>query len=238
MIALTPSPLGREALDDLTCEPAVVRATLADIARANDWFGARRAAAFALRRLLADVTPPPTPLLLLDLAAGSGDIAQHLAAAAAADGVTLRPVALDRLRTAAHRCRDAGLPAIVADAAAIPIPDRSVDIVLVSQFLHHLDRDAAVAVLRRLNRLARLGVIVLDERRSFVAVVGFWIGATLLRFHPVSRHDGVLSIRRSFDAPELASVIARAGVAAAVHRRPGFRLVAAWKSGHAHHRPD
>jgi len=40
-------------------------------------------------------------------------------------------------------------------------------------------------------------------------------------------------VRRSFTAAELRALLAAAGVAGAVHRRRGFRLVAVWRPRHA-----
>jgi hypothetical protein len=50
----------------------------------------------------------------------------------------------------------------------------------------------------------------------------------------VTRRDGVLSVRRSFSSRELAELLRGAAVDAPVWRRPGFRLVAAWRTDHAH----
>jgi hypothetical protein len=50
-----------------------------------------------------------------------------------------------------------------------------------------------------------------------------------LRYHRVTRHDGVVSIFRGFTARELNELIrAATGVAPIVRRRLGFRLTARW----------
>ena len=230
MIELTLSRLGEEALDTRSCAPDIARATLRDIAISNALFGGRSAAAFGLRLLLRKIRAPGRPLILLDLGAGSGDVARHLTRRARTAGVDLIPVAVDSHRAAARLCRAAGLHTVVADAAALPFRDRSVDIVLVSQFLHHFTRETAAMLVRALHRLARVGVIIADARRTAAAAAGIWLASHVLRFHPTTRHDGVLSVRRSFTAAELASLLAAGGVRAHVHRRPGFRLVAAWRT--------
>ena len=230
MIELTLSRLGEEALDTRSCAPDIARATLRDIAISNALFGGRSAAAFGLRLLLQKIPAPGRPLILLDLGAGSGDIARHLTRRARTAGVDLIPVAVDTHRAAARLCRAAGLHTVIADAAALPFRDKSVDIVLVSQFLHHFTRETAATLVRALHRLARVGVIIADARRTAAAAAGIWLASHVLRFHPTTRHDGVLSVRRSFTATELASLLTAGGVRAHVHRRPGFRLVAAWRT--------
>ncbi|HEY6218869.1 MAG TPA: hypothetical protein VIV65_02360, partial [Gemmatimonadaceae bacterium] len=54
--------------------------------------------------------------------------------------------------------------------------------------------------------------------------------AILLRFHRVTRHDGVLSVLRGFTGRELRRTIETSvGVRARVTRRIGFRLTASWQ---------
>jgi hypothetical protein len=104
-----------------------------------------------------------------------------------------------------------------------------VDLVLVSQVLHHLTPASAVRLLRACDRLARLGVLVADLRRARLAPPLFRLGARALGFDRFTVADGVTSIRRGYTAGELRALLAQAGVRARVARRPGFRLVATWR---------
>jgi SAM-dependent methyltransferase len=234
MTLLAGSPLGAEALDDPRCPDALVRSTLGDITLVNRLFGGRAAAAYGLDRLLSAGPVPRRRLTLLDVGAGAGDVATWLIERAAARGLDLAPVTLDRHRAAAGLCAAAGLPAVVAGVEALPFRDRGVDLVLASQFLHHFSREAAVDLVGVLTRLAGLGVIVAEPRRSAGALAGIWVASHALGLHPVTRRDGVLSVRRSFTTAELGLVLARAGVSTPVWRRPGFRLTAAWRTDRAH----
>ncbi len=233
MISLTPAALGREALDGRDCPLPVARATLEDLGTVNALFGGRSAAAFGLDRLLRDRRPGER-LTLLDVGAGAGDIAAALARRARARGITLVPLTVDTHPAASALCHAAGLNPVVATAAALPLRPGSVDIVLASQLLHHFDRASAVALVRAFDELARLGVIVAEPRRTAWAVGGIWLAALTLGLHPVTRRDGILSVRRSFTATELRALLATAGIAGSVHRRRGFRLVAVWRARHAH----
>ncbi|OGU25040.1 MAG: hypothetical protein A3K13_05150 [Gemmatimonadetes bacterium RIFCSPLOWO2_12_FULL_68_9] len=235
-MTLAVSPLGREALDGPGAHPALVEATLKDIVRVNALLGGRAAAAFGLDRLLDGATPASPRLRLLDVGAGSGDLARYLVGRAAQRSVALAPVIIERHPVAAGLCRRAGLATAVGDGGQLPLADRSVDIVLASQLLHHLDRRSAVALLRELDRVARLGVVVADLRRHPVAALGIWLASYPLGLHPVTRQDGVTSVRRGFTRHELEQLLREAGVTGAVFRRPGYRLVAVWRAagvGHA-----
>ncbi len=158
-----------------------------------------------------------------------GDVASWLVRRRQRGTASLIPVALDRHREAARLCRERALPSVQGDAFQLPLADRSVDIVVASQLLHHFNRAAALQLVRELTRVARTGVVVGDLRRSRVAAAGIWLAAAALRFHAVSRHDGVVSVRRGYTKQELTELLREAGLDAAVTARPGFRLVATWR---------
>jgi SAM-dependent methyltransferase len=172
-------------------------------------------------------------LTVLDLGAGAGDIAGYLVRRGRERGITITPLALDRHREAAVLCRARGLPACVADAWALPLRPRSVDVIVISQVLHHFNREAGAALLKSLAPAARLGIVVGDLRRSWFAAVGIWLAGAALRFHPVTRRDGFTSVRRGFTARGLSELLLAAGLAGRVYRRPGFRLVGVWRAAAA-----
>lgn len=223
------NPIGHELLDDPVADPAQVSQSLRHIARANRWFGGARAVRWAVRRALAR-DPEARALTLLDVGAGSGDLAAVAVRAARKHGVHLRVIALERQRTAAAMLRDAGWNTVLADAAALPFRAASVDWVLASQMMHHFSPAAAPDVLSGLARVARRAVLVADLRRSGVARLGFAVAARVLRFDPMTRHDGDTSIRRGYSVGSLEQLLARAGIPARVARRPGWRLVSVWSA--------
>lgn len=221
-------PPGRELLDDPHADERTAGLSLHNIARSNRWFGGVGAVRFGLRRLLAGAGLPPA-LTLLDIGTGMGDLPRALTATARRQGHTLRTFGMDWLRVAARLAGRLGTPTIVADVEAMPVREQSVDIVLLSQFLHHFPADRASRILAKANRIARHGVIVADLRRDGLAVAGFWIGSRLLGFDANTCADGITSVRRGYSLPEFQDLFHRAGVDASVHRRPAYRLVGYWR---------
>jgi ubiquinone/menaquinone biosynthesis C-methylase UbiE len=224
-------PPGHELLDDPHADETAAGLSLRNIARSNRWFGGVSAVRFGLRHLLAGGTLPRT-LTLLDIGTGLGDLPQALTPTAERAGHTLRAVGVDWLRVAARLATQAGIATAVASVHALPIRERSVDIVLLSQFLHHFPAGQASAILAEADRIARHGVIVADLRRDGIAVAGFWLGSRLLGFDPSTCADGVTSVRRGYSAAEFRALFLRAGVRATVHRRPPYRLVGVWRPSH------
>jgi len=228
MDPLAITTLGTELLDDPGADPVIVARSLENIARANRWFGGTLAVRYGLARVL-DGVPRGGPLTLLDLGTGAGDLPGDAVRWGVRRGWRLVPIGLERSRVAAALACAAGCPSAVADAGAAPFGDKSVDLVLVSQVLHHLAPASAVRLLRDCDRLARIGVVIADLRRARLAGPLFRLGGRLLRFDPVTLGDGVTSIRRGYEVAELRALLGRAGVRGRVARRPGYRLVATWR---------
>lgn len=222
------SPVGDELLDDPGADPAAVAESLRNIARANRWFGGSAAVRFGLAQVLRGA-PRGTRLTLLDLGTGLGDLPGIAVRWASRRGLRVVPIGLERSRVAAALAAGSGLPTVVACAGEVPVRDKGVDLVLVSQLAHHLAPASVVRLLRACDRLARRGVIVADLRRSVVARLAFRCGAGLLGFDPVTVADGATSVRRGFTPGELRALLRAAGVEGRVARRPGSRLVAVWR---------
>lgn len=223
---------GVELLDDPASDSALATRTLRDVALANQLFGGTSAVLGAIRPLLRAVAGAgrrTVRLTMLDVGTGAGDIPEDARSLAAHHGVRLCTIGLERTAAvAAAAWRRAGV-AIVGDARAIPLADRSVDIVTCSQVLHHFEDGEAVTLLREMHRVARRLVVVSDLRRSWGAVSGIWAASFPLGFHPVSRHDGVLSVLRGYRGGELAALVRRAlGVEPQVRNPRGFRVTASW----------
>ncbi len=226
-------PAGTEALDQRDLDASIAQVSLRDIALSNTLFGGSRALRYGVRAVCRDVRAG-VRLSVLDVGAGDG---QATAAVGAAIGGDTQLVALDHLQAAARLCRSRSVTPVVADMWHLPIPENGVDIVVANLVLHHVTRELAVALLALWDCTARLGVVVADLRRSLMAIAGFAVASRALGFHPVSRHDGRISIQRGFAAAELTDLITRAGVMhPTVRRRPGWRLVAHWNKAHAYHR--
>ena len=229
---ITPPRLrGVEYLDVPGVDPRLVRRSLADVALANTLFGGTRAVLLEVEAVLPELSSGAT---LLDVGSGVGDIAARAREIARRKGIELSLVTIDMAETLAIASRARTGNAVRGDATALPFADRSVDIVMCSQTLHHFDDVIAKSVLRELDRVARRRVIVSDLRRSWLAAAGLWIASFPLGFHPVSRHDGVVSIMRGYAGDELRRLVtASIGRSPDVRRRMGWRVTASWRPAEA-----
>lgn len=226
--SLTPARRrGVEILDLPDVDPALQRRSLRDVAKANRLFGGARAVLAELELLLPRLGPSAT---LLDVGTGIGDIPARARRLAAARGVRLDAIGLDAAEGLARAGREtAGSTPVCGDARALPFADGSIDVVVCSQLLHHFADEETRPVLAEMDRVARVGAVVADLRRSWAAWAGIWAASWPLGFHPVSRHDGMVSVLRGFTPAELAAHVREAtGAAPVVRSRVGFRVTGSW----------
>ena len=228
-----------EILDDPDIDPEERERSLRDIERSNVLFGGRRAVMLALRPLFDEIRastnhqPPITrqrsTATLLDVGTGTADLPWRAREIARRRGLALHTVAIDGVFSVAASARRRLNDAVCANALALPFASRSIDFVLCSQVLHHFDHDHALVLIAELDRVARRRVIVSDLRRSWFAATGFTLAATVLGFHPITRHDGRISVLRGFTEGELGGMVVTAtGTQPAIRRRLGYRLTASW----------
>jgi ubiquinone/menaquinone biosynthesis C-methylase UbiE len=225
-----PRRRGHEILDDPGVDDDVRSRSLADVARSNTIFGGSRAVEAELEIALGAASA--TTLSLLDVGTGIGDIPARLEESWRARGVEIATLGVDISPSLLRDARASGLVPVCADALALPFRSKSVDIVICSQMLHHFETANAITILRELDRVARMRVIISDIRRSWLAAAGIWLASYPLGFHPVSRHDGVVSVMRGFTPEELSQLVQRAThQTPSARRRIGFRTTASWIPG-------
>jgi SAM-dependent methyltransferase len=225
-ILTPPRKRGFEFLDLPDLDPDVVTRSLADVVRANALFGGLTSAIDEVKNALKDVPPKAT---LLDVGTGLADIPCRAREVARQAGIELTTVGLDWAPELACANRSALTFSVCGDALRLPFADQAFDIVMCSQVLHHFADMDALRLLREMNRVARVRVIVSDIRRSWIAAAGLWLASFPLRFHAVSRHDGVVSVMRGFTPEELVDTVKEAiARKPTVGRRRAFRVTTSW----------
>jgi SAM-dependent methyltransferase len=229
-LSLTPARRrGFEYLDEPTTSDETVSRSLRDVALANRLFGGARALLHELAPTFHALAARGTSATLLDVGTGRGDLPPLARAAAARVGLRLTTIGLDASTPLARESRARIGLSVQGDGLALPFRSRSVDVVICSQVLHHFEGEAMLTLLREMHRVARVRVVVSDLRRSYVAAAGFWLATWPLRFHPISRHDGVVSVLRGFTPRDLRLAVRDAvGVEPVATRRLGWRVTTSW----------
>ena len=203
-----------ELMDADDLPPATYAAVLGDLARVNTLTLARRPTLAFVARIMSE-----RPVRILDVGFGDGDM---LRALARRFGDRVELVGIDLNVRSEHVAR-------VATASSLKIDYRTGDYaelagerwdaVISSLVAHHMTHDQLVAFVRFMDGNAMRGWFVNDLYRAQIAQYAFRGLASLLRLHPIVRHDGALSVARSLRPRDWAPVLAEAGVGGARVRR-------------------
>ncbi len=210
-----------ELMDADDLDAATYADVVGDLATVNTVTMARR----PTLDFLARATAGRKSFRLLDVGFGDGDMLRRIESWARARGIEAELVGVDlnpRSEQAA-RVQGGNIRYITGDYA--DLADEPWDVIVSSLVAHHMSHAQLIAFLRFMETHARAGWFVNDLHRHGFAHWGFPILATIARWHPIVRHDGTLSIARSYRPDEWPPLLAEAGITAAKVRRVfPFRL--------------
>lgn len=163
------------------------------------------------------------PVRILDVATGSADIPVAIADWARRRGITVRITAVDcnpnAIRVAAGHVD--GYPEIAlvrADGFELPFRPGTFDIITCSLTLHHFTEEDTRKFLGYIEGHAGKVYIIGDLRRSWAAYSLFYIVTVLFLRNRFTRHDGLLSILKSYTPGELEALAKECGLT-------GFKVV-------------
>ena len=168
---------------------------------------------------------------LLDVGAGSGELLRVAATWARQTNRQMRAVGLDLNERMAESINDESdrfqeISSVRGDALKLPFLDAQFDYVICSLFTHHFLDEQVVQILREMSRVARRRIFIIDLHRHPVAYLLYTTLGKLVLHNRLLRHDGALSILRSFKVRELRDLGQRAGLRDIwVERHFPFRLV-------------
>jgi len=220
----------RSDLSELMDDPALSRADyercLHDLAAVNRVTLTHRPTLRWLDRATRDL-PADRPVSILDVACGEGDLLRAVHRWAARRGRAVRLEGIDlnprsALAAAAQTPPDAGIRWRTGDVFDYA-PDPAPDLIVTSQFTHHLTDADVVRFLRWLEHHAARDWLIVDLHRAAFAYWGFGLLATVARWHPIVRRDGMISVARGFRRAEWERLLAEAGVPGDIRWHPGFR---------------
>jgi SAM-dependent methyltransferase len=210
-----------ELLDASGVDEQLLEGSLRDLRRLGSLLGWTRQAVKDVARLvreqhLSDVS-------ILDVGTGAANVPIALAQWARRQQLQAQITACDinEQMLAVARANCLNFPAIHLEqqnALALTYADQSFDLVLCQGVLHHFPPDEAQALLRELARVTRRALIVTDLQRNLPLYLGGWLLMHTLVRNPITRHDGLASIRRAYTPGEVRALAEQAGLrSAATH---------------------
>jgi 2-polyprenyl-3-methyl-5-hydroxy-6-metoxy-1,4-benzoquinol methylase len=222
-----------EIMDQPGLEVSQHQEALRGLARIN-WLSASDAILWKPIRQLA-LEKSDRPICVLDLATGGGDVPIRLDRRARRGGVhitfagaDLSPSAIEFARQQASQS-NARVEFFRLDALNATLPT-DYDVITCSLFLHHLETDQAVDLLRRMGQAARSMVLINDLIRSRLGHVLANLGTRILTGSKIVRYDGPQSVRAAFTIPEAQQLAEQAGLQnAAISQHWPVRFLLRWR---------
>ncbi|WP_380783176.1 methyltransferase domain-containing protein [Sphingomonas sp. R86520] len=210
-----------ELMDADDLDAATYADVVGDLAKVNTVTMARRPTLDFLER----ATKGRTSFRLLDVGFGDGDMLRRIERWAKAKGIAADLVGVDLNPRSEQAARAHGGDVRYVTGDYADLADEPWDVIVSSLVAHHMSHEQLVAFLRFMEAHASAGWFVNDLHRHGFAHWGFPILATVARWHRIVRHDGTLSIARSYRPDEWPAILAEAGITQAKVRRVfPFRL--------------
>lgn len=179
-----------------------------------------------------------SPLRILDIATGGGDIPVALFKTAEAEGVNIEIVGADvspssiKYATQYAQQRQAAVEFLEMNALHDQLPE-GFDVVMTNLFTHHLDPADVVSLLYKMAGSARQLVLVNDLVRSEISYAMVWLATRLFSRSPIVHYDGPVSVRGSYTDTEFLKMANQAGLdQATIKACPPCRQLLIWKRDH------
>jgi SAM-dependent methyltransferase len=195
----------RAALSELMDGPCLYqdfRQCLHDLAQVNRVSLAYRPTLQWLEQFV-HLRSPEHPLHIVDVGCGGGDMLRRIERWAAQRQLPVRLTGLDMNPFAIRAAHEATptnseIQWIVGEAGSMDTAAESIDLVISSLFTHHLADDEIIRFLMWMERVTHHGWFINDLYRSQASYFGFKALAQAAGWHRFVRHDGPISILRSF----------------------------------------
>jgi SAM-dependent methyltransferase len=224
MTSLAQRAIAEELMDAPDLAPETYQAVLGDLEKVNQLTLARRPTLRFVERAVGE----RRRFSLLDVGCGEGGMLRAIASWARKRGVEAQLTGIDLN----PKSRDA---AIAQTPEALGIQYRSgdyrdcppSDLIISNLVAHHMTPGELETFLSFMDANSKLGWFINDLHRHRFAFFGYPLLARIMRWHPIVRHDGQLSIARSYRPAEWPPLLRAAGVepsSARVFRTFPFRL--------------
>jgi 2-polyprenyl-3-methyl-5-hydroxy-6-metoxy-1,4-benzoquinol methylase len=171
------------------------------------------------------------PYHIADLGCGSGETLKYIARWAKSQGYTVKLTGIDINKDAIellnHKCKGySEITGMVSDYKSFLLSAKNVDIVYCSLFCHHLTDAELAELIRLMKTKARVGFVINDLRRTWLAWFSVRIFTTVLNGSKLARHDGPVSVLRGFTQEELENLLRDQSVLNySIQRKWAFRFL-------------
>lgn len=205
-----------EIMDDLECSGEVLNQTLRELEFINKWLGGNRITISAIEQLCRKA--PGREITIVDLGCGGGEMLRLIDAWGKKNNLQLKLIGFDANPNVVAFAKKniADCPHIYFKAVNVLSSEffqEEYDIVIGTLFFHHFSDDKLKNFFSKLGRSVRLGYIINDIHRHWLAFYSIKLLTILFSRSAMVKYDAPLSVLRAFKRKELASILGQAGAA-------------------------
>ena len=204
-----------EIMDNLNCSGDIVDQTLRELEIINRRLGGTNVTLQGIESLLKN--NHLRELTLADIGCGGGDILKQVAAWGMKNNLKLDLIGIDanpgiisfaRTNTSAF----GNIHYETLNILSNEFRNKQFDIVLATLFTHHFSNDELVSMFKSLLSQARVGVVINDIHRHWLAYHSIRFLTKFFSKSPMVKYDAPLSVLRAFRRNELKTILAQAGI--------------------------
>ena len=195
-----------EIMDDFSIDGVVLHDALDKLATINKLLGGNSVTLNGLKILLKDHSKM-TPIIIIDLGCGGGDILRSIAAFGKNEGYNFQLIGVDANKNATDYAETLSkdfenIRFLHVDVFSEAFKTLHYDVVITTLFLHHFKEIQLLQLLNHLLETARIGIVVNDLHRHRLAYYLFKL-ITIPVSNKMIIADGLTSVLRGFKRKEL-----------------------------------
>ncbi len=202
-----------EILDDFELTGNDLRENLRELEKVNTFLGGYSLLTSALKPL---VQLKNGPFTLVDVGCGGGDSLRAAAKWAKKNQVNFKGIGVDANETAVLFCKEesrafSNLHYQKMNVFGEGFEALKGDVFMFNLFLHHFTEKDIVRMLK-ICKAKNAVILINDLHRSKIAYHLFRLASRAFGFSYISRHDGKLSVKKSFTKSDWQRILAKAGI--------------------------
>jgi 2-polyprenyl-3-methyl-5-hydroxy-6-metoxy-1,4-benzoquinol methylase len=196
-----------EIMDDFTLEGEVLREALDKIAKINQFLGGNSLTLNGLKELILTV-PKSKVITIVDIGCGNGDMLRVLSNYGKENNYSFNLIGIDANAFTVNHAKKlsesySNITFKCDDIFEYDFSQLKCDILLCTLTLHHFKNEEIESLLTTFYANSKLGIVINDLHRSWLAYRLFQIICFLFQLNSMSREDGLTSILRGFKKEEL-----------------------------------
>ena len=196
-----------EIMDDFTLEGEVLREALDKIAKINQLLGGNSLTLNGLKELILTV-PKSKVITIVDIGCGNGDMLRVLSNYGKENNYSFNLIGIDANAFTVNHAKKlsesySNITFKCDDIFEYDFSQLKCDILLCTLTLHHFKNEEIESLLTTFYANSKLGIVINDLHRSWLAYRLFQIICFLFQLNSMSREDGLTSILRGFKKEEL-----------------------------------